>query len=178
MSELQLATFGAGCFWCVEAVFSSLKGVEKVQSGYSGGQEEDASYKLVCSGMTNHAEVVQISFNPELISFETLIEVFFQSHDPTTLNRQGNDKGPQYRSAIFYHSQAQADAASLAIAKLNASGLWRSPVVTELTAYTSFFAAENYHDDYFALNGHQPYCQMVIKPKVDKVREVFEGLIK
>lgn len=178
MSQLQLATLGAGCFWCVEAVFSSFKGVEKVQSGYSGGQKEDASYKLVCSGTTDHAEVVQISFSPELISFETLLDVFFQSHDPTTLNRQGNDKGPQYRSVIFYHSQAQADSASKAIAKLNASGLWRAPIVTELTAYRSFFAAENYHDDYFASNGHQPYCQIVIKPKVDKVQAVFEALLK
>ncbi len=178
MTQLQTATLGAGCFWCVEAIFKALVGVDKVESGYSGGIAEHANYKTVCSGLTDHAEVVQISYDPEKISFETLLQVFFQSHDPTTLNRQGNDIGRQYRSAIFTHSDSQAKTASKVIEQLSSQGVWVNPIVTEVVPFESFYAAENYHNDYFALNGEQPYCQMVVRPKVEKVKAAFGQLLK
>lgn len=174
----QLATFGAGCFWCVEAIFQSLKGVKKVTSGYSGGEAEDADYKRVCSGNTSHAEVVHIEFDPTEISFMTLLQVFFESHDPTTLNRQGNDKGPQYRSVVFAHSAEQADQTNAMIVRLDAANVYSAPIVTQISAFDTFYPAENYHNDYFALHGEQPYCQMVVRPKVDKVKALFADLQK
>lgn len=173
-----IATFGAGCFWCVEAIFDALDGVFKTRSGYTGGRADEATYKQVCSGMTAHAEVVQIEYDPNKISFETLLEVFFQSHDPTTLNRQGNDVGPQYRSAIFVHDQNQADLANEIIAALTQAQAYPAPVVTEVSWFTEFYPAEDYHNDYFANNGEQPYCQMVVKPKVDKVKAMFAKRLK
>ncbi|MCL2914733.1 bifunctional methionine sulfoxide reductase B/A protein [Shewanella corallii] len=174
----ELATLGGGCFWCIEAVFSNLKGVISVKSGYAGGSPEKADYKSVCSGHSGHAEVVQVEFNPLEISFRELLEVFFTSHDPTTLNRQGNDVGTQYRSVIFAHDASQQDVASEVITKLNESGLWSSPLVTELVAYSGFYPAEEVHDDYFARNPQQGYCRLVIAPKVDKVRALFADKLK
>ncbi|MFN0031803.1 MAG: peptide-methionine (S)-S-oxide reductase MsrA [Flavobacteriales bacterium] len=176
--SVQIATFGAGCFWCVEAVYSSLSGVLKVQSGYSGGSTINPSYKEVCSGNTGHAEVCQITFDPRVITYAQLLEVLFDVHDPTTLNRQGNDEGTQYRSVIYYHDNSQKALAELAIKAANESGNWPDPVVTEITAFQKFYAAEDYHNDYFALHGEQPYCQMVVKPKVDKFKKHFEALLK
>jgi peptide-methionine (S)-S-oxide reductase len=169
----ETATFGAGCFWCVEAVFQQVKGVRKVQSGYSGGHIKNPSYKEVCMGTTGHAEVCQIEFDPRIVSFAELVEIFFGTHDPTTLNRQGADVGTQYRSAIFYHNEKQKELAGLAIKAGNESGNWEDPIVTEVSAFTTFYPAENYHDDYYNLHGEQPYCQMVIKPKLDKFRKHF-----
>jgi peptide-methionine (S)-S-oxide reductase len=175
---MQLATFGAGCFWCVEAVYSSINGVSKVQSGYSGGTVKNPSYKEVCNGTTGHAEVCQITFDPRVVSFAQLLEVFFAVHDPTTLNRQGNDVGTQYRSAIYYHNPQQKAMAELGLKAANESGNWSDPVVTEVTAYSEFYAAEDYHNDYFALHGEEPYCQMVVKPKVDKFKKKFSEMLK
>jgi peptide-methionine (S)-S-oxide reductase len=175
---LEIATFGSGCFWCVEAVFAELKGVYKVESGYSGGEIKNPSYKEVCTGRTGHAEVVQITFNPQEILFSDLLEVFFSTHDPTTLNRQGADVGTQYRSAIFYHNPEQERLAKLAIEIGNQSGDWSSPIVTEVTAFTNFFKAEDYHQDYYSLNQSQPYCQIVITPKIDKFRKKFHEKLK
>lgn len=171
-------TLGAGCFWCVEALFQTLDGVISVESGYSGGQVKNPTYKEVCSGATGHAEVCQVAFDPERISLEELLEVFWQTHDPTTKNRQGNDVGTQYRSAIFYHTQSQKQIAELYKTKLSEAGLWLSPIVTEITPFEVFYKAENYHQDYFSLNGEQPYCKMVIQPKVDKFKKVFNNRIK
>ncbi|MCH1930638.1 bifunctional methionine sulfoxide reductase B/A protein [Shewanella sp. A25] len=173
-----LATFGAGCFWCVEAVFKSLKGVNKVTSGYAGGDAKDADYRSVCSGRTGHAEVVQIEFDPEVISFTTLLQVLFESHDPTTLNRQGNDKGPQYRSVVFAHDAEQVEQTNKMIETLNQARVFDAPIVTQVVAFESFYPAEAYHKDYFALNGEQPYCQIVVRPKVEKIRALFAELQK
>lgn len=178
MDSMEVATLGAGCFWCVEAVFQDIKGVAAVQSGYSGGAVINPSYKEVCTGNTGHAEVVQITFDPKVVSFETILEVFFETHDPTTLNRQGGDEGTQYRSAVFYHNARQKELAELAIKAGNESGNWNAPIVTEVTAFTNFFPAEDYHQDYFNLNGTQPYCAMVIAPKVDKFKKKFAELLK
>lgn len=178
MDSMEVATLGAGCFWCVEAVFQDIKGVASVQSGYSGGTVINPSYKEVCAGNTGHAEVVQITFDPKVVAFETILEVFFETHDPTTLNRQGGDVGTQYRSAVFYHSERQKELAELAIKAGNESGNWSNPIVTEVTAFTNFFPAEDYHQDYFNLNGTQPYCAMVIAPKVDKFKKKFAELLK
>lgn len=172
------ATFGAGCFWCVEAIFSQLKGVVHVTSGYSGGEAGDTDYKSVCSGQTGHAEVVHIEFDPEQIDFMTLLQVFFESHDPTTLNRQGNDKGPQYRSVVFAHSAAQIEETQGMIAKLASAKVFNAPIVTQISAFEIFYPAENYHHDYFALHGEQPYCQMVVRPKVEKIKARFAELQK
>ncbi|GGP55725.1 bifunctional methionine sulfoxide reductase B/A protein [Shewanella saliphila] len=169
----QKATFGAGCFWCVEAIFTQLNGVLSVQSGYCGGNACDANYDAVCSGKTAHAEVVHITFDPNIINYETLLTVLFESHDPTTLNQQGNDKGPQYRSVIFAHNSQQVDAANTFIEYLTAQRIWPNPIVTQITAFDTFYAAESYHDDYFAKHGEQPYCQLVVKPKFDKVMAKF-----
>jgi peptide-methionine (S)-S-oxide reductase len=174
----ELATFGNGCFWCTEAIFQELKGVSNVQSGYSGGQTTNPSYKEVCAGTTGHAEVIQLTFDPNVITFDELLEVFWETHDPTTLNRQGNDVGTQYRSAIFYHNEEQKKLSLLYKEKLNASGAWSDPVVTEITEYDKIYIAENYHQDYFNLNGDQPYCSFLIRPKVEKFRKVFKDKLK
>lgn len=178
INKLEVATLGAGCFWCVEAVFQSLKGVDSVVSGYSGGQIKNPSYKEVCSGQTGHAEVTQIYFNPNIISFTELLEVFWQTHNPTTLNRQGNDVGTQYRSVIFYHTETQKQIAQNLKDKLNISGAWENPVVTEISPFQSFYKAEDYHQDYYNLNQEQPYCQMVVKPKIEKFKKAFSDKIK
>lgn len=174
----EFATFGGGCFWCLKAMFTSLNGVIKVESGYSGGDAQTANYKAVCSGMTAHAEVVHIEYAPNVIKFEDLLAVFWQSHDPTTLNRQGNDVGPQYRSVVFIHSEKQASLTNQMIEELNQSKLWPAPVVTEVSAFSMFYKAENYHQDYFEQNGEQPYCQMVIRPKVEKIKMMFVDKLK
>ena len=174
----SVATLAAGCFWCVEAVFQKLKGVEKVESGYMGGTLKDPSYKDVCTGQTGHAEVCQITYNPNIISFEELLEVFWKTHDPTTLNRQGGDIGTQYRSAVFYHNATQKQIAESIKNDLGQSGAFDAPVVTTLEPASIFYKAENYHQDYFNLNGTNPYCQMVVKPKVEKFKKVFSDKIK
>nr|WP_299420440.1 peptide-methionine (S)-S-oxide reductase MsrA [uncultured Emticicia sp.] len=174
----SVATLAAGCFWCVEAVFQKLKGVEKVESGYMGGTIKNPTYKEVCTGQTGHAEVCQISFNPTIISFEELLEVFWKTHDPTTLNRQGGDIGTQYRSAVFYHDAAQKQIAENIKNDLGQSGAFNAPIVTSFEEVSVFYKAENYHQDYFNLNGHNPYCQMVVKPKVEKFMKVFSDRIK
>lgn len=171
---MELATFGAGCFWCVEAVFQQLKGVESVVSGYAGGHVQNPTYEQVCTGRTGHAEVCQIQYNPEQISYEDLLEVFFNTHDPTTLNRQGNDIGTQYRSVIFYHNDEQREAAEKAKTELDESGVWKNPIVTEVSPLEEFFTAEDYHQDYFRRNPNQRYCQLVIRPKLDKFERVFK----
>lgn len=174
----SVATLAAGCFWCVEAVFQKLKGVEKVESGYMGGTLKDPSYKDVCTGQTGHAEVCQITFNPNIISFEELLEVFWKTHDPTTLNRQGGDIGTQYRSAVFYHNATQKQMAESIKNDLSQSGAFDAPIVTTFEPVSVFYKAENYHQDYFNLNGTNPYCQMVVKPKVEKFKKVFGDRIK
>lgn len=174
----EVITFGAGCFWCVEAVFEELKGVEKVISGYSGGHVEKPSYRAVCNGTTGHAEVTQVYYNPKEISLEELLEVFFQTHDPTTLNRQGNDVGTQYRSAIFYHNDEQKKIAEKIKAALNAAEVFPNPIVTEVTMFKNFYEAENYHQDYYELNGNQPYCKYVILPKMEKLHKLFADKLK
>lgn len=176
--NLEYATFGGGCFWCVEACFDMLKGVESVTSGYSGGHKENPTYEEVCTGETGHAEVVQIAFDPKVISFSQLLETFWFLHDPTTLNRQGNDIGTQYRSVIFYHNAEQEKEAEAYKQKLNSEKAFENPVVTEITPFKVFYKAENYHQDYYRLNGHAPYCQFVIKPKLDKFRKVFHDKMK
>ena len=174
----SVATFGAGCFWCVEAVFQKLKGVEKVESGYMGGKIKNPSYKEVCTGQTGHAEVCQITYNPQKVSFEELLEVFWKTHDPTTLNRQGGDVGTQYRSAIFFHDATQQAIAQKYKADLNTSGAFDAPIVTTFEPLDVFYKAENYHQDYFNLNGSNPYCQLVVKPKVEKFQKVFKDKVK
>ena len=173
-----VATLGAGCFWCVEAIFQELKGVDQVASGYSGGEIKNPSYKEVCTGRTGHAEVVQVTYNPQIISFQELLEVFFQTHDPTTMNKQGNDVGTQYRSAIFYHSDKQKEISEEVIKKLNDSGAFNNKIVTEVVPFETFYIAENYHQDYFNLNGEQPYCSYVIKPKMEKFKKAFSDKLK
>ena len=175
---LEVATLAGGCFWCVEAVYASAKGVYKVESGYAGGQVKNPSYKEVCNGTTGHAEAVQISFNPKEISYAQLLEIFFAVHDPTTLNRQGPDTGTQYRSAIFYHNDEQKATAEKAIAAVNETNEWGAKAVTEVTAFTNFYKAEDYHQDYYALNGEQPYCRIMIAPKMEKFKKRFAELVK
>ncbi|MCS6832617.1 MAG: peptide-methionine (S)-S-oxide reductase MsrA, partial [Flammeovirgaceae bacterium] len=170
-TKTEVATFGAGCFWCVEAVFQRLKGVEKVVSGYSGGAIPNPTYEQVCTGTTGHAEVCQITFNPDQIRFEELLEVFWQTHDPTTLNRQGNDVGTQYRSVIFYHTPQQKEIAEKYKKSLDASGVFSKPIVTEISPFTAFYPAESYHQNYFNNNPYQPYCRFVVQPKVDKFKK-------
>ncbi len=173
----EVATLGGGCFWCTEAVYAMLKGVIKVESGYSGGTVKNPSYREVCSGMTGHAEVVQITFDPSVITYNDILEIFWTAHDPTTLNRQGADVGTPYRSVIFYHSPEQKLQAEKSMKDV-AAKLWDDPIVTQLVPFKEFFKAEDYHQDYFALNGSQPYCQAVISPKIKKVREKFSSKIK
>lgn len=177
-NQMEIATLAGGCFWCLEAVFKQLRGVERVVSGYAGGSVPDPSYQQVCSGTTGHAEVVQIRFDPRQISYRELLEVFFTIHDPTTLNRQGNDVGTQYRSAIFYHDEGQQAIAGQVIREIEASGMWGRPVVTQLSPFSDFFPAEDYHQDYFERNPLQPYCQVVIAPKVSKFRQKYLERLK
>jgi peptide-methionine (S)-S-oxide reductase len=173
-TRLDTATFANGCFWCTEAIFEELKGVISATSGYTGGHTENPTYKEVCSGETGHAECLQIVYDPTIISFDELLEVFWKTHDPTTLNRQGNDIGTQYRSAIFYHTEEQKEKSTAYKNALNQSGAWSNPIVTEIVPFSKFFAAENYHQQYFELNGNSnPYCQFVIQPKLEKFRKVF-----
>jgi peptide-methionine (S)-S-oxide reductase len=176
--KTDTATFGTGCFWCTEAVFQELKGVLKVTSGYSGGTVKNPSYEDVCTGTTGHAECLQIIYDPKTISFDELLEVFWEAHDPTTLNRQGNDVGTQYRSVIFYHNGDQKHKAEEYKIKLDKSGAYESPIVTEITAFSHFYAAEDYHQDYYRLHGNQPYCSFVIRPKVEKFEKVFKNKLK
>ena len=174
----EIATLAGGCFWCLEAVFDNLIGVTDVVSGYSGGKQPNPSYAQVCTGMTGHAETVQITFNPKQISFEEILEVFFTVHDPTTLNRQGADIGTQYRSAIFYHSPEQKTTAEEVIRKLMAENVWDDPFVTELTPFSKFYPAEDYHQEYYANNPDQGYCRVVIAPKVAKFRKKYVDRLK
>ena len=175
-SQVEKATFGSGCFWCTEAVFQELKGVNEVVSGYSGGGVPNPTYYQVCTGLTGHAEVTQVTFDPQVITYEELLEVFWKTHDPTTPNRQGRDVGPQYRSVIFYHNDRQRELAEYYRAQLAKE--FRKPIVTQIAPLTVFYPAEAYHQDYFALNPRQAYCRSVIRPKVDKVRKVFQDKLK
>ncbi len=175
---LETATLGAGCFWCVEAIFQDLKGIHQVESGYSGGHVENPTYKAVCSETTGHAEVIQVHFDPKQISFAEILEVFWRVHDPTTLNRQGNDVGTQYRSAIFFHSPEQEETAKKSLADTDASQLWDDPIVTKISAFTEFYPAEGYHQDYYDNNPNQPYCSLVISPKLRKFRKEFAEKLK
>lgn len=177
-SGTEIATFGNGCFWCTEAIFQQLRGVVAVRSGYSGGQTKNPSYREVCTGRTGHAEVIQIEFNPNEVSFATLLEVFWQTHDPTTPNRQGNDIGTQYRSAIFYHNDAQRAESEHYKKQLDLSGAFNKPIVTEITAFEVFYPAEDYHQNYYLNNSNESYCQYVIVPKLDKFKKVFADKLK
>jgi peptide-methionine (S)-S-oxide reductase len=177
-SQTEIATFGAGCFWCTEAVFISVNGVEKVESGYSGGNIKNPSYREICTGTTGHAEVTQITFNSRIITFEELLEVFWNTHDPTTLNRQGADEGTQYRSVVFYHNESQKNIAENYKNQLEATHLYKNPVVTEISPIKDFYKAEDYHQNYFELNPNQSYCQYVVRPKVDKFKKQFGARLK
>lgn len=174
----ELATLAGGCFWCLEAVFSEVRGVERVISGYTGGHVPNPTYQQVCTGMTGHAEAVQITFDPQQISYKELLEIFFAIHDPTTLNRQGADIGTQYRSAIFYHSPEQREIAEEMITALERAQVWDRPIVTEITPAAAFYPAEDYHQGYFRKNPDQPYCQVVVAPKVAKLRAKFRDKLK
>lgn len=172
---MELATFGGGCFWCFEPIFKELKGVVNIESGYSGGQKEKPTYDEVCTGETGHAEVVQITFNPSEITFKDLLFVFFRVHDPTTLNRQGNDVGTQYRSVIFYHTESQREIAQEYIKQISEEKMYQDAIVTELTPFTKFFVAEDYHQDFYERNRDYPYCQIIIDPKIKKFREEIKN---
>jgi peptide-methionine (S)-S-oxide reductase len=176
--HLEAATFGSGCFWCTEAFFESLKGVKSVVSGYSGGFVKNPAYKEVCSGRTGHAEVTRITFDPAVISYAELLEVFWATHDPTTLNRQGNDSGTQYRSVIFYHNAEQERIALASREAAKESGTWPNPIVTEISPLVNWYPAEDYHQDYFANNPEQPYCAFLIRPKMDKFKKAFAEKLK
>jgi peptide-methionine (S)-S-oxide reductase len=178
MTTTDTATLAGGCFWCLEAVYELLRGVESVQSGYAGGHVVAPSYEAVCSGTTGHAEVVQVTFDPEEIGYRDLLEVFFTIHDPTTLNRQGHDVGTQYRSAIYFHSPEQETTARAVIEELTADELWNDPIVTEVTPLDVFYPAEDYHNQYYRRNAYQPYCQVVVAPKVAKARQKFVERLK
>lgn len=176
--KLDTVTLGAGCFWCVEAVFQQLKGVYTVESGYSGGQAVNPTYKEVCTGTTGHAEVCQISYDPLVISFTEILEVFWKTHDPTTLNRQGGDVGTQYRSVVFYHNEDQGRVAEEMKSKLDVAHVWEAPLVTEIVPFRKFYKAEDYHQEYYSQNASQPYCSLVITPKLEKFRKVFTDKLK
>lgn len=175
--KLSTATFGGGCFWCTEAVYAQIKGIKSVTSGYIGGEVPNPTYKDICTGLTGHAEAVEIEYDPAVVPFEKLLEVFFATHDPTTKNRQGADVGSQYRSGVFYHDDEQKRIAEEVINRLDAANIFPAKIVTEVTKATTFYPAEDYHQDYFANNARQPYCQAVVAPKVDKVRKVFKDLL-
>ncbi|HUV25943.1 MAG TPA: peptide-methionine (S)-S-oxide reductase MsrA [Anaerolineales bacterium] len=178
MHNKEIATLGGGCFWCLEAIYTDLKGVEKVVSGYSGGRKENPSYQEVSRGDSGHAEVVQITYDTAVISYEELLKIFFTIHDPTTLNRQGADVGPQYRSVIFYHDKTQRESAERILDEVAAEKIWADPIVTQIEPFTEFFIAEQYHQDYFKRNPEQGYCQVVIAPKVVKFRKSFAEQLK
>ena len=171
--SIQKATLGNGCFWCTEAIFQKLKGVSSTKSGYSGGHDTSPTYKAVCSGETGHAEVLQIEFDSSFIDFSELLEVFWNTHNPTTLNQQGNDRGTQYRSVVFYHNEEQRIEAEKSKRELDASKIWENPIVTEITKFEKFYPGEDYHDNYFETHGHEPYCTLVVAPKVKKFQEKF-----
>lgn len=177
-TKYEIATFGGGCFWCTEAMFDQLNGVESAVSGYSGGTKENPTYEEVCSGTTGHAEVIQVKYDPNTITFLELLEVFFKTHDPTTLNQQGADKGTQYRSVIFYHNNEQKQQAVQIITDLSQEKIWVNPIVTEVTEFSIFYSAENYHQEYFINNPQNQYCQMVVTPKVEKFEKLFKDKIK
>ena len=174
----EIATLAGGCFWCMEAVYKEVKGVQRVISGYTGGKKENPTYEQVCNDNTGHAEAVDITFSPDVISYHEILEIFFTVHDPTTINRQGNDTGTQYRSAVFFHNEAQKMIAEQVIKEINAAHIWNSPIVTELKPYKKFFSAEDYHRDYFERNPQQSYCQVIIAPKVAKFRKKWESKLK
>lgn len=178
VAKLDTATLGTGCFWCTEAIFQRLNGVEKVVSGYSGGNTPNPTYEEVCSGTTGYAEACEIVYDPSVISYDELLKVFWETHDPTTLNRQGNDVGTQYRSVIFYHSEEQKQKAEKYKAALQKSGSWDKPIVTAIEPYTNFFSAERYHQNYYNNNPRQMYCQYVIRPKLEKFEKVFKDKLK
>lgn len=178
MAKAETAVLGGGCFWCLEAVYQQMEGVVSVESGYMGGRTPDPTYRDVCTGQTGHAEVVRVSFDPAIASFKEMLEVFFSIHDPTTLNRQGNDVGTQYRSVIFYNSGEQRSIAEQVIRELEAARIWKDPIVTELSAVSTFYRAEDYHQDYFQNNPHQPYCSYIVAPKVKKFREKFQTKLR
>lgn len=177
-AQTETATLGGGCFWCTEAIYRTLKGVESVESGYSGGHTKNPTYQEVCTGETGHAEVIQIKFNPQVVSYGEILEVFFQTHDPTSLNRQGADVGTQYRSVIFYHTPQQKEQAENYITKLNKENVFGKPVVTEVATFDQFYKAEAYHQNYFANNRAQGYCQFVIIPKLEKFKKIFKDKLK
>jgi peptide-methionine (S)-S-oxide reductase len=177
-SNLEKATFGGGCFWCTEAIYERVEGVHKVVSGYAGGHVKNPTYKQVCDGTTGHAEVIQISYDPAVVSYDELLEIFFKTHDPTTLNRQGADVGTQYRSVIFYHNDEQKKKAEYYKAALDKSGAWDNPIVTEILPLTNYYPAEDYHQDYYENNSNQGYCAFVIGPKVEKFEKVFKDKLK
>jgi len=178
-SNSDTATFGMGCFWCSEAIFQQIKGVTSITSGFSGGTVKNPSYREVCMGTTGHAEVVQVTYNPAEVSYDELLKAFWLAHDPTTLNRQGADEGTQYRSVIFYHSNYQKDLAEKYKKELDSSGAFNNPIVTEISPYTSFYKAEDYHQDYYNQNSSAPYCQIVIAPKLEKFKKVFDkGMLR
>ena len=176
--NFKTATFGSGCFWCTEAIFELVEGVVDVQSGYSAGDTENPTYKEVTSGTTNHAEVVSITYDPSKVSYLELLEIFWRTHDPTTLNRQGADVGTQYRSIILYHDDEQRDLATKTLEELDKSGSWKSPIVTKIEKFSEFYLAEDYHQDYYALNPNNSYCSYVISPKIDKFKKVFSDILK
>ena len=174
----EIITFGSGCFWCTEAIFQQVKGVEKVVSGYGGGHVENPTYEQVCDKTTGHAEVCQLTFDPKVVSIDELLEIFWQTHDPTTLNQQGNDVGPQYRSVVYYHSDEQKERAEHYLEELSKSGAFSKPIVTTIEPFKNFYAAENYHQNYYNTNGNQPYCYFVIRPKMEKFEKVFKDKMK
>lgn len=177
-NNLEKATLGGGCFWCLEAIYDQLEGVIDVISGYSGGKTAHPSYHEICTGLTGHAEVIQITYDPSIVSYKDLLDIFFDIHDPTTLNRQGNDVGTQYRSVIFYHNDVQKNIANQLIKDIEARKLWSNPVVTEISEFTDFYPAEEYHQEYYQHNTYQPYCQVVIAPKLEKFRKLYKNRIK
>jgi peptide-methionine (S)-S-oxide reductase len=175
---MEIATFASGCFWCTEAVFQRINGVEKVVSGYAGGRTVNPTYRQVCSGDTGHAEAIQVHYDPSKVSYEQLLEIFWKTHDPTTVDQQGNDIGSQYRSAIFYHNEEQKRLAEEYKRKLDQAKIWDDPIVTEITPFTNFFSAEDYHQNYYNENSNQPYCAFTIRPKVEKLEKVFKERLK
>lgn len=176
--QMELATLGGGCFWCTEAVFLAVKGVSKVESGYSGGKVKNPTYREVCSGLTGHAEVIRVTFDPKVVSYEDILEIFWNTHDPTTLNRQGADEGTQYRSVVFYHSEQQKKVAEAYRDQLIATKVYKNPIVTEISPLINYYPAEDYHQNYYALNENQGYCQYVIRPKVEKFKKQFADKLK
>ena len=176
--QIEKAILGNGCFWCTEAIFKQINGVIKVTSGYSGGHMNNPDYKSVCTGQTGHAECLEIEYNAEIVKFEDLLEVFWKTHDPTTLNRQGGDIGTQYRSVIFYHDAKQLEIAKAYKEQLELSNTYKDPIITIFEPFNNFFPAEDYHQNYYAENGHNPYCEMVVRPKVEKFQKIFSSIIK